>query len=422
MKKVNTLKLAVLYAVGACTAGLAACSEETSGDSHFIYFSTTQPYTRIGGVECRIDNLTGEIANTEDFPSGTDLSAMTVWFVTNHGNEGVFVNGVRQQSGISVNDFTKPVEYEIRTESETRKYTVRFTASTTCKTQIGVKLEGYSDLVASIDRDRSERLSEAVRMSEVEFTTKEVSYKVTEADPPVVIAPRPLRLCLFEIDMTSASVGIRTTLPGNGDAWGLQDMVGQAEALESSGSRVLGAINGDYFEWDEGNGTGEPEGIVCRDGRYFKETFDDPSTGRFFGIRSDGRAAIGTYDQFLIVKDKLRNVVGGREIVITADGRVSGLDKDVLTADRTLAGMSSLDLKTVYLATITGIGGDSAGVTLYEAAGCLLRFGVGHALNLDGGGSSTFVVHQNDGFAVLNRPDGTLRNVGNGLAIVQIDN
>ena len=84
--------------------------------------------------------------------------------------------------------------------------------------------------------------------------------------------------------------------------------------------------------------------------------------------------------------------------------------------------MSSLDLKTVYLATITDAGGGSTGVTLYEAAGCLLRFGVGHALNLDGGGSSTFVVRRDDGFAALNRPGGTLRNVGNGLAIIGSDN
>lgn len=422
MKTENILKHLLLYAATACMAGFAACSEDTSDDSHFIYFSTTQPYTRIGGVECRIDNLTGEITNTEDFPSGTDLSAMTVWFVTNHGNEGVFVNGVRQQSGVSVNDFTHPVEYEIRTEAEIRKYTVRFSASATCKTQIGVKLEGYSDFVASIGDDRSEWLSPAVRMSEVEFTTKEVSYKVTETDPPVVIAPRSLRLCLFEIDMTSPSVGIRTTLPGNGDEWGLQNMVGQVEALENSGSHVLGAVNGDYFDWGEGAGTGEPEGIVCRDGRYFKETFNDPSTGHFFGIRTDGRAAIGTYDQYLIVKDKLHNAVGGRQIVITEDGRVSGFDKDVSTADRTLVGMSSLDLKTVYLATITETGGGSTGVTLYEAAGCLLRFGVGYALNLDGGGSSTFVVRREDGFVALDRPGGALRNVGNGLAVIQSDN
>ena len=422
MKTANILKQAVLYAVAACTVLAVACSEDTSDDSHFIYFSTTQPYTRIGGVECTIDNLTGEITNKEDFPVGTDFSAMTVWFVTNHGNEGVFVNGVKQRSGVSVNDFTNPVEYEIRTDGETRKYTVRFSASATCKTQIGVRLEGYSELVASIGDDRSEWLSPAVRMSEVKFTTKEVSYKVTETDPPVVIAPRSLRLCLFEIDMTSPSVQLRTTLPGNGDEWGMQNMVGQAEALENSGFHVLGAVNGDYFDWNEGAGTGEPEGIVCRDGRYFKESFDDPSTGHFFGIRSDGRAAIGTYDQFLVVKDKLQNAVGGREVVIAADGRVPGLDKDVSTANRTLAGMSALDLKTVYLATITDADGGSEGVTLYEAAGCLLRFGVGHALNLDGGGSSTFIVRRDDGFTALNRPGGPLRNVGNGLAVIHSDN
>lgn len=421
MKTANILKQVALYAAIACTVFTVACSEDASDDSHFIYFSTTRPYTRIGGVECSIDNLTGEITNKEDFPSGTDLSAMTVWFVTNHKNDGVFVNGVKQRSGVTVNDFTQPVEYEIRTEGETRKYTVRFTASATCKSQVGVRLEGY-DLVASIDDDRAEWLSPAVRMSEVEFSTKEVSYKVSETDPAVVIAPRSLRLCLFEIDMTDPSVQLRTTLPDNGDEWGLQDMVGQAEALKNAGFQVLGAVNGDYFDWNGGTGTGEPEGVVCRDGHFFKETFKDPAIARFFGIRNDGRAAIGTYDQFLAIKDKLQQAVGGRELLITADGHVPGLDKEVTTANRTLAGMSSLDLKTVYLATITDADGGSEGVTLYEAAECLLRFGVGHALNLDGGDSSTFVVRQDEGFVALNRPSGSLRKVGNGLAIVCSNN
>ena len=420
MKTANILKHSILPLAWICLFGFASCDEDASNDSHFIYFSTTQPYTRIGGVECTINNQTGEITNVEDFPTETDLSAMTVWFVTNHENQGVFVNGVKQQSGVSVNDFSQPVEYEIRTEDQVRKYTVRFTASTTCKTQNGVKLEGYSDFVESITNDRSEWLSPAVRVSEIDFTTKEISYTNAETSSSTTITPRSLRLCLFEIDMTSPSISLRTTLPNDGQTWGLQNMVDQARALKNSGRHVLGAINGDYFDWDEGNGTGEPEGIVCQDGNYLKETFDDPATGHFFGIRTDGRAAIGSNDEYLTIKDKLINAIGGQQIIITSDGIVSGLDKDITTANRTIAGMSSLDLKTVYLAVIEDLDETAPqGITLYEAAGCLLRFGVGHALNLDGGGSSTFVVQREDDFEALNRPNGPLRNVGNGLAIIQ---
>jgi hypothetical protein len=59
--------------------------------------------------------------------------------------------------------------------------------------------------------------------------------------------------------------------------------------------------------------------------------------------------------------------------------------------------------------------GDSAGLTLLEAARLLARLGSVHAVNLDGGGSTTFVV----GGSVRNRPsEGWERPVVSALAVV----
>ena len=38
-----------------------------------------------------------------------DITAMPVYFVTNHKHNGVYVNGVAQKSGVTVNDFSTPV-------------------------------------------------------------------------------------------------------------------------------------------------------------------------------------------------------------------------------------------------------------------------------------------------------------------------
>jgi hypothetical protein len=401
MKILKKVRISALIYIIFCLLIFISCDDESERESHFIYFSITEPYTRIGGVECNIDNISGKITNIEPLPAGTNLKELKVWFVTNHSDEGVFVSGIKQESGVTVNDFSSPVEYEIRTKSESRKYVVSFTVSNTCNTQVGVKLEGYSDFVYAVNKDNSRWLSSSVRVSEVDFTST---------------SERKLKLCLFEVDLTDPSIYLFTTLPGNGDIWGIQNMADQVKAIENSGKHVLGAVNGDYFD----NETGEPEGIVCRDGIYLKETFNNSETGSFFGIRNDGRASIGNYDQFLIIKEKFLNVIGGRQMLVSGDGPVAELTNDASLANRTAIGMSSLDLKTLYIVVVEALDADSPkGISLSELARCMITLGAGHAVNLDGGESSTFVVRgESNEFIALNRPDGPLRNVGNGLAII----
>lgn len=380
------------------SAGFYSCQDEGSIDSRFIYFGNTEPYTRIGAVEFIIDSYNGTIYNAEPLPAGTDLKAMKMWFVSNHENEGVFVNGVKQQSGVSVNDFTSPVEYEVHTKNEIRRYTVTVNVSSSCSTQAGVKLEQLS-LVTSVDNDESLWLSPSVKVSQVDLT-------ITD---PV----RSVKLCLFEIDMTDPSIVIRPTMPDNGDQWGLQDMVSQAKAINNAGSVVLGAINGDLFDDENEGGTGEPKGIVCRDGIYLKDTFDDEVNGCFFGIRVDGKAALGNYTEYVIVKEKLVDAIGATNKLVIGNAPVE--QTGISMANRTAAGMNLKDLKTLYFVVVEGI----EGITLTELARMMTTLGVGHAVNLGGGNSSTFVIRdENNQFTALNRPDGPLYKVGNGLAII----
>lgn len=67
--------------------------------------------------------------------------------------------------------------------------------------------------------------------------------------------------------------------------------------------------------------------------------------------------------------------------------------------------------------------GYSVGMTLRELAALMRALGADEALNLDGGGSTTFVVpdlQTADGVTIANRPsDKTERGVANGLAVVQ---
>jgi uncharacterized lipoprotein YddW (UPF0748 family) len=85
---------------------------------------------------------------------------------------------------------------------------------------------------------------------------------------------------------------------------------------------------------------------------------------------------------------------------------------------RTCAGVSR-DGKRLYLLVIDGRqAGWSVGVTLPEAADLLLQRGVWRAVNLDGGGSSSFVFLTESGSVASNRPsDGAHRAVANHLGI-----
>lgn len=86
---------------------------------------------------------------------------------------------------------------------------------------------------------------------------------------------------------------------------------------------------------------------------------------------------------------------------------------------RTAAGVTR-DGRELILVVVDGRQpGWSIGMTLEELGALLLRLGAHDGINLDGGGSSSFLFHPAKGAAVENRPsDGAWRPVANHLGIV----
>ncbi|TDC42671.1 phosphodiester glycosidase family protein [Actinomadura sp. KC345] len=86
---------------------------------------------------------------------------------------------------------------------------------------------------------------------------------------------------------------------------------------------------------------------------------------------------------------------------------------------RTAAGVSR-DGRRMYLVVADGRSERSGGVTLSELASLLGKAGADDAVNLDGGGSSTFVARKRgeESVTVRNKPsDGTERAVANGIGV-----
>lgn len=94
-----------------------------------------------------------------------------------------------------------------------------------------------------------------------------------------------------------------------------------------------------------------------------------------------------------------------------ADGKVTNLHP------RTLVGWD--DLGSIWFVVVDGRQAHSRGQTLEESRELLVQLGATHAMNMDGGGSSTMVTSCAQGWCVRNRPsDGRQRLVPVGLAIV----
>ncbi|MDH6459949.1 hypothetical protein M2302_000100 [Micromonospora sp. A200] len=114
---------------------------------------------------------------------------------------------------------------------------------------------------------------------------------------------------------------------------------------------------------------------------------------------------------------ELRAAVGGGNVLVR-DGAVQTI-ADPTLAPRTAVGFSA-DGRRMILLTVDGRQLDSRGVTQTEMGEMMAGLGAYHALNLDGGGSSTLLAREPGAAAVQveNSPsDGTERPVPNGLAV-----
>lgn len=110
--------------------------------------------------------------------------------------------------------------------------------------------------------------------------------------------------------------------------------------------------------------------------------------------------------------DNIKEVVGGRGKFLN-NGNNEGDWPE--RHPRTAVGFNA-DSTKLYLMTVDGRQASSAGMTLTEMGEFMKRFGVENALNLDGGGSTTMVVHNN----VVNSPSDGIgeRAVANALMVV----
>ena len=227
-----------------------------------------------------------------------------------------------------------------------------------------------------------------------------------------------VKMFVLEVDLKEAHLTMKASSPNEeGKLKTKQQMTLQALAYDKSGSRVLAAVNGDFFAKD-----GTPQGIYYRNGTCLKGTMTD-NVCTFFAITKNKRAIIGSYDEYDSYKENIQEAVGGRVRLMT-NGNV--LPQKVTALEpRTAIGVT--DDNVVYILVADGRNfWYSNGMRYAEMGAVMKALGAKNAINLDGGGSSTFIIRKIAGFedgrfAIRNWPydnGGVEREVANGLLVV----
>lgn len=229
-----------------------------------------------------------------------------------------------------------------------------------------------------------------------------------------------VQLFLIEADLSDKQLQVKPLLPGGKETLtgAAQTVSKMAQAADKLQHEVLLAFNGDFFEYKDGGYW--PLGIVVQDSRPVKTRYS--ATSSFFGITGEGKPIIGGVDRFGQDKGVTLNVLsqalGGYHWLVNDFTGVKS--EDDTKHPRTAIGYGGTK---VYFLVVDGRApGYSAGVTLNDMAALFEGLKeVRYAINLDGGGSATYVAKKQGEWKIINRPsDGGERAVANGIGIINL--
>ena len=231
------------------------------------------------------------------------------------------------------------------------------------------------------------------------------------------------------VDVTRDDVTIMANYRNNDPSkgWGMQRVQDQANALLKKHTdpsdpenyienfNVIVATNADGYNMS----TGKPGGLLVMEGVEWHPVDKDG----FFAILKDGTAMIGTQAEYEAYKDQIQEGIGGFGAVLIHEGEVVVQKSSSYynnRASRTAIGITA-DGKVVMMVLDGRQEPFSAGGSMEEIAQIMLDAGCVEAVNLDGGGSSTYLSkgEGSDTLQLVNRPsDGYARSVATSLVAI----
>jgi len=184
----------------------------------------------------------------------------------------------------------------------------------------------------------------------------------------------------------------------------------------SLNSNIVAGINAGFFVF---NSDREHLGLLIDDGLYY-----NPPSADFMDMIYYKDGTVDIVNLFKYDKTQLSNLQReaywaiGTSYTVVQDGKINlqnseKFDHSKYRNPRTLLGVK--DDGSFLFVVVDGRRSTSLGVTAQQSGSIMQYLGAKHAVNLDGGGSSTMVVIENDRVIVKNRPSnagGSERRVG----------
>ena len=251
--------------------------------------------------------------------------------------------------------------------------------------------------------------------------TQTINYALTSDDKQIVYY-------IATVDISRDDVNVKTNYHANDPSQGwamsrVSDQMAAAQKRHSDPSdtenyvehyNVVVGVNADFYNMTNG----APSGALVMEG----VEYHGGGSESFFAILKDGTAMIGSANEYRTYKDQIQEAVGGNPFLVK-DG-VSVAQKSEAyyknRHSRTCVGITA-EGKVVLMVLDGRQEPFSAGGSMEELAQIMLDAGCVTAINLDGGGSTTFVAKQegSDAISVVNRPsDGYERSVSSSLMVV----
>jgi len=239
---------------------------------------------------------------------------------------------------------------------------------------------------------------------------------------------KQLAYYIAAVDISRSDVSIHANYKDNDPSggWGMDRVYNQMVAAQDRHSNpadpehyienynVTLGVNADFFNMS----TGKPSGALVMEG----VTYHPANNRNFFAILKDGSAVIGTGAEWATYADQVQEAVGAGDLIVK-NGEICTTKYSNYAskrASRTAVGLTA-DGQVILMVLDGRQEPFSAGGALEEIAQIMLDAGCVIALNLDGGGSSTFVskAEGSDELSVVNSPsDGYQRNVSSSLVVV----
>ena len=248
-----------------------------------------------------------------------------------------------------------------------------------------------------------------------------IKYAYTADDKQIVYY-------IATVDVAREDVSIHANYKDNtGTTWGMARVVDQMAAAQERHTdpekypelyienyNVVLGTNADFFNMS----TGAPSGALVMEGVHY----NSGKNANFFAVLDDGTPIIGAPSDWATYEDRIVEAVGG-SIFLVRDGKLavtatSNYYND--RASRTCIGIRE-DGQVVMMVLDGRQEPFSAGGSAIEIAQIMLDAGCVTAINLDGGGSTTFAAKAEgaDKVTVINRPsDGFPRSVSSSLMVV----